>query len=58
MAVRVGLTGLVLFGALLAAAPALADDKAEAADDSAEKSTDTEGGAEAEKEKPDAEPSK
>ena len=58
MAARVGLTGLVVLGALLSAAPAFADDKAEAGDDSAEKSTDSADTADAEKEKADEEPSK
>jgi hypothetical protein len=57
MALRVGLSGLVLLGCTLAAAPAFAEDKADATEDSAEKSTEA-SDADAEKEKADAEPSK
>lgn len=59
MAARIGLTGLVLLGGLLATAPAFAEDKADG--DSAEKSTESagsEGGGDADEDSADAEPSK
>lgn len=58
MASRFGLTGLLLLGGMLAAVPALADEKAEATGDSADKSADSADSAAAEKEKTDEEPSK
>lgn len=57
MASRFGLTGVLLLGGLLAAAPALAEDKVEETDDSADKSAES-SDEKADAEKADAEPSK